>query len=61
MTGGPKVYIAVSGMSGNGTVIASIPANTAQDERQRKHGLGQHRQHGHLLSSPAEHGANGGV
>jgi hypothetical protein len=32
VTGGPKVYnVAVSGMVGNGTVIASIPANAAQD------------------------------
>lgn len=32
VTGGPKVYnVAVSGMTGNGTVTAAIPANAAND------------------------------
>ena len=57
VTGSGTTYnVAVSGMTGSGTVIASIAAGVAHDAAgNAEHGLDQHRQHGDLRRD----GANG--
>ena len=56
VTGSGTTYnVAVSGMTADGTVIATIAAGVAHDAAgQRQHRVDQHRQHGHLRHDRAD-------
>ena len=55
VTGSGTTYnVAVSGMTGSGTVIASLAAGVVHDGVGRVHRLDQQRQHGHLRHNAAD-------